>query len=128
VASQTHPRGRCRATSVSATEDFPNGRFLSKLLHCGSKASKLGDMYLKKQGGESELKKPRVGVHCRVNDGNLKIHSKSLRETVSIRVLASSGVRLYHIGKILALLCAAQRAARLTMMKVAFMASIALRR
>jgi hypothetical protein len=85
---------------------------------------------LKKQGGESELKKPRVGVQCRVKDKNRKIHSRSLRGTKSLRVMGaivarfSSLKKISGLKKIYALLLAAQKAPYTTVLKVAFMASI----
>jgi hypothetical protein len=70
------------------------------------------------------LKKPRVGVLCRVKDRKQKIHSKSLRGTVFMRVSAIDGARFLPQEKNKPSIFASQRASRLSMMKVAFMASI----
>jgi hypothetical protein len=79
---------------------------------------------LNRQGGESELKKPRVGVQRRVNDNNLKRQNKPLREIVSMRVIPALSAMFPSLKKKPVLFYAAQIAPHLSTMKVAFMASI----
>jgi hypothetical protein len=57
------------------------------------------------------LKKPRVGVHCRVNNEHPKYHSKSLRGTTG-RNMTFTGLSFLSRVKIR------------IMMKITFMASI----
>ncbi|MDR0615681.1 MAG: hypothetical protein LBG29_02635 [Synergistaceae bacterium] len=69
------------------------------------------------------MKKPRAGVLCRVSDRRQKIHSKSLRGTFFMRVNAIDGVFSPQKKNKLPIR-AARRASRMSVMKVAFMASI----